>query len=76
MRSLDPSDDRVFFARHADTRYVREEMYTRVQNLVRLCPWSLLMILDMGPRKFHPVDKMAAILLTPLPEKSIFVISP
>ena len=45
-------------------------------HFVRLCLWSLLMILDMGPRKFHHVGKMAAILLTPLPENSIFVISP
>ena len=29
------------------------------------------MILDMGPPQFHPVNKMTAILLTPLPEKSI-----
>ena len=44
-------------------------------NFVRLCLWSLPIILDMFPGKFHPLDKMAAILLTPLPENRIFVIS-
>ena len=51
-------------------------LWVQARNFVRLCIWSLLIILDMWPRQFHPVDKMAAILLTPLPEISIFVISP
>ena len=46
-----------------------------IMKLGTIMPLTIANNLDMGPGQFHPVDELEAILLTPLLETSIFVIT-
>ena len=66
----------VYFSNSPSDMWKKLAFWGTSMKLGTLIPLVIINVFGYGPRQFHPLVKMAAILLAPLSENGIFLISP